>query len=308
MPSKPSRRRRLCLRKSGGPALTVAAGCKDTTRGARADAQPEPEWNGLSRNGCYDGSCCTDVLHAPTAPVSLPVWGLSVLDGAGTLPVRCAPAMAHGAVRENARRRTDGAQRPRVRVTGADRVVVQEDSTHAVRDVPVTAGRVLSRVSRPTPRLARGIRRAPARVLTGDELRMRGACATAGVMKEVGDLCTCAQLGLERATRAVACAACVVHVVGRHAEGGREGRRLRMSSGSTSVAHCTAVLHAPTAPVSLSVWGLSVLYCAGTLRAVCAGCGAWHGARECTGPYRRRTAAACQANRSRPGARLERQI
>jgi hypothetical protein len=43
---------------------------------------------------------CTDVLHAPTAHVSLQCGRMSGLYRAGTLRVRCAPAMAHRTMRE----------------------------------------------------------------------------------------------------------------------------------------------------------------------------------------------------------------
>ena len=66
---------------------------------------------------------------------------------------------------------------------------------------------------------------------------------------------------------------CVLHVVWCMSCAGTQGgarRRLRMSSGPTSVGRCTDVLHAPTAHVSLQCGRMSGLYRAGTLRVRCA--------------------------------------
>ena len=91
-------------------------------------------------------------LHAATAPVSsqLPVWVLSGLYGAGTLHVRCTPAMAHGTVRMNARGRTDGAQQLYAAGTVAAQVRVEKDRFYSA-GVSDAAGRVRSRV-RPSTR------------------------------------------------------------------------------------------------------------------------------------------------------------
>jgi hypothetical protein len=185
-------------------------------------------------------------------------------------------------------------------------VVVQEDSTHAVRDVPVAAGRVLCRISRPTPRLARGIGRTSARLLTGDELRMRGASASARVNKEVGDLCTRAQLGFVRAARSGMRrlhGACRVPA----RRGGLEGD---CECPADRQAWCAALtcctLQRPTCRSSVEGCRGSIVQ----VRCVYGVRRRWRIAQcvNAPGPYRRRTAAACHANPSRPCARLKRQI
>ena len=171
------------------PAYGSVDGDRTVARDLHATRPRDVHENGRGRRG--NGAAAQGARRTVAA--------VSALRCRRILRVRCARAARHG---ESEGTCTDGARRPRVRVTGADRVRVEEESAF----VPVTAARERSLVLGTTPDRPKRSGRVLTRLRAADP---RGVLRARGVAPAAPGVGLCAH----HAARSAAAARAGAHVV-----------------------------------------------------------------------------------------------